>query len=79
MQSHKYRSEHWVVIQGSVVVTIGDSIKVIGTGQSTYVPLGSIHRLENKEKYVLIIIEVQIGAYLEEDDIIRYEDIYSRK
>ena len=79
LQSHKHRSEHWVVLQGSAFVTIDDSIKVIDAGQSTYVPLGAIHRLENKEKNVLIIIEVQIGTYLEEDDIIRYEDIYSRK
>jgi len=79
LQSHKHRSEHWVVVQGSAFVTIGDSIKVIDAGQSTYVPLGAIHRLENKEKNVLIIIEVQIGTYLEEDDIIRYDDIYSRK
>jgi mannose-1-phosphate guanylyltransferase/mannose-6-phosphate isomerase len=79
LQSHKHRSEHWVVVEGSAVVTIDESVKVIGPGQSTYVPLGSIHRLENKEKNMLIIIEVQIGSYLGEDDIIRYEDIYSRK
>ena len=52
---------------------------MIGAGQSTYVPLGSIHRLENHENELLTIIEVQIGDYLGEDDIIRYEDIYSRK
>ena len=79
LQSHKHRSEHWVVVEGSAVVTIDESVKVIGPGQSTYVPLGSIHRLENKEKNMLTIIEVQIGTYLGEDDIIRYEDIYSRK
>ena len=79
LQSHKHRSEHWVVVEGSAVVTIDESVKVIGPGQSTYVPLGSIHRLENKEKNILTIIEVQIGAYLGEDDIIRYEDVYSRK
>ena len=79
LQSHKHRSEHWVVVEGSAVVTIDESVKVICSGQSTYVPLGSIHRLENKEKNMLIIIEVQIGVYLGEDDIIRYEDVYSRK
>ena len=79
LQSHKHRSEHWVVVEGSAVVTIDESIKVIGPGQSTYVPLGSVHRLENQGKNILIIVEVQIGAYLGEDDIIRYEDIYSRK
>ena len=79
LQSHKHRSEHWVVVEGSAVITIDESVKVIGAGQSTYVPLGSIHRLENRENKLLTIIEVQIGDYLGEDDIIRYEDIYSRK
>ena len=79
LQSHKHRSEHWVVVEGSAVITIDESVKVIGPGESTYVPLGSIHRLENREKNMLSIIEVQIGSYLGEDDIIRYEDIYSRK
>ncbi len=79
LQSHKHRSEHWVVVEGSAVVTINESTKVIAAGQSTYVPLGSIHRLENQEKQTLIIIEIQIGSYLGEDDIIRYEDVYSRK
>ena len=79
LQSHKHRSEHWVVVEGSAVITIDERVKAIGTGQSTFVPLGSIHRLENREKELLIIIEVQIGDYLGEDDIIRYEDVYSRK
>ena len=79
LQSHKHRSEHWVVVEGSAVITIDERVKAIGTGQSTFVPLGSIHRLENREKELLTIIEVQIGDYLGEDDIIRYEDIYSRK
>ena len=79
LQSHQHRSEHWIVVEGSAVVTIDENVKVISPGQSTYVPLGSIHRLENKEKNMLIIIEVQIGVYLGEDDIIRYEDVYSRK
>ncbi len=79
LQSHKHRTEHWVVVEGSAVVTIDKSVKVLGPGESTYVPLGSMHRLENQEKNILTIVEVQIGAYLGEDDIIRYEDIYSRK
>ncbi len=78
LQSHKFRYEHWVVVEGSAVVTIDDTVKVIPAGQSTYVPIGSIHRLENKEKNILTIIEIQLGTYLGEDDIIRYEDIYSR-
>ena len=79
LQSHKHRSEHWIVVEGSAVITIDESVKVIGPGHSTYVPSGSIHRLENQEKNILTIIEVQIGAYLGEDDIVRYEDLYSRK
>ena len=78
LQSHKYRYEHWVVVEGSAVVTIDDSVKVVPAGQSTYVPIGSIHRLQNEEKEPLTIIEIQLGTYLGEDDIIRYEDIYSR-
>ena len=78
LQSHKYRFEHWVVVNGSAVVTIEESVKVIPAGESTFVPIGSRHRLENKEKEPLIIIEIQIGTYLGEDDIIRYEDIYLR-
>ncbi len=79
LQSHKYRSEHWVVVNGLAKVTVDENVKLIGEGQSTYVPLGSIHRLENPGKEPITIIEVQIGTYLGEDDIIRYEDIYLRK
>ncbi len=79
LQSHKHRSEHWVVVKGLAKITIDDNIEWIGEGQSTYVPLGSKHRLENPGKEPITIIEVQIGAYLGEDDIIRYEDIYLRK
>ena len=79
LQSHKHRSEHWVVVQGLAFVTIDESVKVIRAGESTYVPIGSKHRLQNKEKEPLTIIEIQLGTYLGEDDIIRYEDIYSRK
>ena len=52
LQSHKHRSEHWVVVEGLAVVTINESVKLLGPGQSTYVPLGSIHRLENQEKNI---------------------------
>ena len=79
LQSHKHRSEHWIVVQGLAVVNIDESVKVIRAGESTYVPMGSKHRLQNKEKEPLTIIEIQLGTYLGEDDIIRYEDIYSRK
>ena len=79
LQSHKQRSEHWVVVEGTGKATIGDHVRLINEGQSIYVPLGAVHRIENPGKLPLIFIEVQIGIYLGEDDIIRYEDAYSRK
>ena len=79
LQKHKFRSEHWVVVKGLAKITIDNDIKLIEEGQSTFVPLGSVHRLENPGKDPIIMIEVQIGSYLGEDDIIRYEDNYSRK
>ena len=79
LQSHNHRSEHWVVVEGKVKVTIDKEVKLVSEGQSVYVPLGSVHRIENSEKAPIILIEVQIGNYLGEDDIIRYDDIYSRK
>tara|TARA_B100001057_G_scaffold354877_1_gene356870 strand:+ start:4319 stop:5746 length:1428 start_codon:yes stop_codon:yes gene_type:complete len=79
LQSHKYRSEHWVIVQGLAKVTINEDIKLAKKGQSLYVPLGALHRVENPGKSPTIIIEIQIGTYLGEDDIIRYDDIYSRK
>ena len=78
LQSHKQRSEHWVVVEGTGKATIGDHVRLINEGQSIYVPLGAVHRIENPGKLPLIFIEVQIGIYLGEDDIIRYEDLYSR-
>ena len=78
LQSHKHRSEHWIVVEGTATVTIGKDVMSIGEGQSIYVPLRAKHRLENKNSSPLLLIEVQIGGYLGEDDIIRYEDKYSR-
>ncbi len=78
LQSHKYRSEHWVVVNGIATVVLDDKEKTISENESIYVPLGTKHRLENKEDIPLIIIEVQTGGYLEEDDITRYEDDYKR-
>jgi mannose-1-phosphate guanylyltransferase/mannose-6-phosphate isomerase len=78
LQSHNHRSEHWIVVQGTAKVTIDDEVKFVGEGQSVYVPLGAVHRLENPGKVSIFLIEVQIGSYLGEDDITRYEDIYSR-
>ncbi len=78
LQSHKYRSEHWVVVEGEAKITINDQVQFLKPGQSTYIPLGAKHRLENSGQLMMVLIEVQIGSYLGEDDIIRYEDIYSR-
>jgi mannose-1-phosphate guanylyltransferase / mannose-6-phosphate isomerase len=78
LQSHNHRSEHWIVVQGTAKVTIDDDEKLITEGQSVYVPLGAKHRMENPGKLPMLLVEVQIGSYLGEDDIIRYEDLYSR-
>jgi len=78
LQSHKHRSEHWIVVEGTATVTIGEDEMSIEEGQSVYVPLRAKHRLENKNSSPLLLIEVQIGGYLGEDDIFRYEDKYSR-
>lgn len=78
LQSHKYRSEHWIVVQGTAEVTVDDNISLVTEGQSVYVPLGAIHRMKNPGKLPMLLIEVQIGSYLGEDDIVRYEDDYQR-
>lgn len=78
LQSHVHRSEHWVVVQGTASVTIDDEVKLVTENQSVYIPLGAVHRLENPGRVDLHLIEVQTGAYLGEDDIVRYEDIYNR-
>ena len=78
LQSHKHRSEHWVVVEGTAKVTVDQQVKLLTEGQSVYVPLASVHRMENPGKVPMVLIEVQTGSYLGEDDIIRYEDIYSR-
>ena len=78
LQSHKHRSEHWIVVEGSAKVTIDDDVKIVTENQSVYIPLGSKHRMENPTKLPLTLIEVQTGNYFGEDDITRYEDIYAR-
>ncbi len=78
LQSHVHRSEHWVVVEGSATVTVDTAQSLITENESVYIPLGAIHRLENRGKVPLNLIEVQSGAYLGEDDIVRYEDIYAR-
>ena len=79
LQSHKHRSEHWIVVEGTAKVTIESEVKLITEGQSVYVPLGAKHRMENSGQEPITLIEVQIGTYFGEDDIIRYEDIYARR
>ena len=78
LQSHHHRAEHWIVVAGTAQVTINDKVSLISENQSIYVPLGAVHRLENPGKLPVVLIEVQTGAYLGEDDITRYEDIYAR-
>lgn len=78
LQSHHHRSEHWIVVKGTARVVIDDEVKLVTENQSVYIPLGAIHRLENPGKVPMILIEVQTGSYLGEDDIIRYEDLYTR-
>ena len=78
LQSHKHRSEHWIVVQGRAKVTIDADVKFVNEGQSVYVPLGTQHRLENPDSSPMLLIEVQTGTYFGEDDIVRYEDSYNR-
>lgn len=78
LQSHHHRAEHWVVVEGTARITIGAEARLVTENQSVYIPLGEKHRLENPGKLPLTLIEVQTGAYLGEDDIIRYEDVYAR-
>ena len=78
LQSHHHRSEHWIVVEGTAKVTVDDTVKLISENQSVYIPLGSVHRMENPGKLPMVLIEVQTGSYFGEDDIIRYEDVYAR-
>jgi mannose-1-phosphate guanylyltransferase/mannose-6-phosphate isomerase len=78
LQSHHHRSEHWVVVEGTAKVTVGDDVKLVSENESVYIPLGAVHRMENPGRLPMVLIEVQTGSYLGEDDIIRYEDVYAR-
>lgn len=78
LQSHFHRSEHWIVVSGTARVTVDETVTLVTENQSIYVPLGAVHRMENPGKVPMVLIEVQTGAYLGEDDIVRYEDVYSR-
>ena len=79
LQMHHHRSEHWVVVKGTAEVEIDNKITILSENEGTYIPLGSKHRLINPGKIPLEIIEVQSGAYVGEDDIVRFEDLYGRK
>lgn len=78
LQSHSRRAEHWVVVEGIAQVTLGEEIKSFSANESVYIPIGVKHRLENNTDLPVVIIEVQTGDYLGEDDIIRYQDVYQR-
>lgn len=78
LQSHQHRAEHWIVVEGTAQVTVDQNVKMIKENESIYIPLGAVHRLENLGKIPLVLIEVQTGSYLGEDDIVRYEDSYRR-
>ncbi|MCC6303783.1 MAG: mannose-1-phosphate guanylyltransferase/mannose-6-phosphate isomerase [Rhodobacteraceae bacterium] len=78
LQSHMHRAEHWVVVQGTARVSVDAEVRLLTENQSVYIPLGSRHRLENPGRLEMVLIEVQTGAYLGEDDIIRHEDVYAR-
>ena len=78
LQSHHHRSEHWIVVAGTARVTVDDEIRLVSENESIYVPLGAVHRMENPGKLPMVLIEVQTGAYVGEDDIVRYEDVYAR-
>jgi mannose-6-phosphate isomerase-like protein (cupin superfamily) len=78
LQKHHHRSQHWIVVRGTARVTVGELAKIVHERESIYIPIGAVHRLENPGKILLELIEVQVGSYLGEDDIVRIEDDYER-
>lgn len=78
LQKHYHRNEHWVVVSGTATVTVGEEIKVVRPNESTYIKMGEVHRLENREKIPVVLIEAQVGEYTGEDDIIRLDDDFKR-
>ncbi len=78
LQMHHHRSEHWIVVSGTARVTCGETESLVNVNESTFIPIGRLHRLENTGIIPLVIIEVQSGEYLGEDDIIRFDDDYRR-
>jgi mannose-1-phosphate guanylyltransferase/mannose-6-phosphate isomerase len=79
LQKHHHRAEHWIVVKGTAEITVGDNLLILTENQSTFIPLGEVHRLANPGTIPLEIIEVQSGSYLGEDDIVRFEDTYGRR
>ena len=79
LQKHAKRSEHWVVTQGIPTLTIGDTKKAYHPDQSVYIPKAVLHRIENLTEEICTVIEVQVGSYLGEDDIVRVDDVYGRE
>ena len=79
LQLHHHRAEHWIVVSGTARITRGEEVFLLEENQSTYIPVGTKHRIENPGKIVLHMIEVQSGSYLGEDDIVRFEDVYGRE
>jgi mannose-1-phosphate guanylyltransferase/mannose-6-phosphate isomerase len=78
LQKHFHRSEHWVVVKGTAEVTVENEVRCVHENESIYIPIGSVHRLANPGKIPLELIEVQVGSYLGEDDIVRFDDVYGR-
>jgi mannose-1-phosphate guanylyltransferase/mannose-6-phosphate isomerase len=78
LQKHRHRAEHWVVVRGTAEVTIGEKVRAVHENESVYIPIGSVHRLANKGKIPLELLEVQTGSYFGEDDIERLDDVYKR-
>jgi len=78
LQMHKYRSEHWIVVKGTAKVQVEENVKLLSENESIYIPIKAKHRLSNPGGSPLILIEVQSGTYLGEDDIVRFDDIYGR-
>ncbi|TWI63381.1 mannose-6-phosphate isomerase type 2 [Desulfobotulus alkaliphilus] len=78
LQKHFHRNEHWIVVSGTATVTVGEKTFLVRPNQSTYIEMGEMHRLENEGKIDLVMIEVQLGEYTGEDDIVRVKDVYGR-
>jgi len=79
LQKHFHRNEHWIVVSGTATVTVGETIRLVRPNESTYIKMGELHRLENKGKIPVVLIEAQVGEYTGEDDIVRIDDDFNRE